>query len=98
MTVGEEIYSTGSAAGSPVLSQLRAHVLKRKILRSRYATSAFGAAILAATETFYGGDLKAAIKQMTKVREHYDHDRAASEQFEGVYHSFRNACTCRGYA
>lgn len=98
VTVGEEIYSTGSAAGSPVLSQLRAHVLKRKILRSRYATSAFGAAILAATETFYGGDLKAAIKQMTKVREHYDHDRAASEQFEGVYHSFRNACTCRGYA
>ncbi len=98
VTVGEEIYSTGSAAGSPVLSQLRAHVLKRKILRSRYATSAFGAAILAATETFYGGHLKVAIKQMTKAREHYDHDRAASERLEGVYHSFRNVCTCRGYA
>ena len=98
VTVGEEIYSTGSAAASPVLSQLRAHVLKRRVLRCRYPTSAFGAAILAASETFYGGDLKAAIKQMTKVCEHYDPDRAASEQCEGVYHLFRSTCTRRGYA
>lgn len=97
VTVGQEIYSTGSAAGSPVLSQLRAHVLKRRVVRCRYPMSAFGAAILAMNATFYGGDLKAATKQMTKGHEHYDHDRAAGEQLEGVYRAFRDACARRGY-
>ena len=96
--VGKQVYSTGSAAGGPVLSQLRAHVLERRILRSRYPTSAFGSAILATSEVFYSGDLKAAIKQTAKVLEYYDPDRAASKQFGGAYHSFRSACTRRGYA
>jgi sugar (pentulose or hexulose) kinase len=97
VTAGHEIYSTGSAAASPVLSQLRAQVLQRRVLRCLYPASAFGAAILAASETFYAGDLKEAITQMTKVHEHYDPDRAASEQFDVAYHSFRSACMRRGY-
>lgn len=98
VAVGEEIHSTGSAAASPVLSQLRADVLKRRVSRCQYATSAFGAAILAARETFFGGDLRAAIKGMTRVYEVYSPDRTASEQLERIYHSFREACASRGYA
>jgi sugar (pentulose or hexulose) kinase len=96
--LGEIVFSTGSAAASPVLAQLRANVLKRVVLRCRYPTSAFGAAILAAAEPLYGGNLMAALRGMTCVCERYQPDRTAAEQFEPIYRAFRAACASRGYS
>lgn len=56
LAVGNEVYSTGSAAGSPVLSQLRASILNREVRRCRYPVAAFGAGLLAASQVFHGGD------------------------------------------
>ncbi len=95
--VGGNVFSTGGAARSPVLSQLRASVLRRDVVRCKHATSAFGAAILAATKTLYGGDAAGAIRGMTRVCERFEPDRAASEQYEPIYRSFRDACARRGY-
>jgi sugar (pentulose or hexulose) kinase len=98
ITVGDTVFSTGSAAASGVFSQLRANVLARAVARCEYPTSAFGAAILAATESLYGGDLTAAIRGMTRLAESYAPSRVMAERFTPIYTSFRAACARRGYA
>jgi len=97
VTVGKMIYSTGSAAGSPVLSQVRADVLKRQVARCQHPASAFGAAILAATGTTYCGDLKAAMSGMINVRETFPPCPNAGQEYDRIYSIFRSACARRGY-
>ncbi len=98
VVVGKQIFSTGSAAGSAVLSQLRANVLKREIILCRYSNSAFGAAILAASATLFGGNLKSAMRRMTRVSTRYPPDPSTMDQYDRIYADFRAACARRGYA
>ena len=97
VAVGDAVFSTGSAAASPTLSQLRANVLKREVHRTRYPTAAFGAALLAAAESLFGGDLKSAMRRMTQVSESYRQRPEAARAFEEIYARFRAACARRGY-
>lgn len=96
--VGQQIFSTGSAAASAILSQLRANVLEREITQCRHSNSAFGAAILAASATLFGGDLKSAVQAMTRVDKRHLPDRGMMEQYDRLYADFRAACARRGYA
>lgn len=97
LAVGPKVFSTGSAAASPVLSQLRASVLHREVGRCRTPVAAFGAAILAAAQVFYGGDLEAAIKSLTHVAESYVPKSEDALQYDELYGKFRTACSRRGY-
>jgi xylulokinase len=96
--VGDRVFSTGAAAASPVLSQLRADVLGRRVLQTRHPSAAFGAAILAAAGTVFGGDVLHAIESMTSVLESYSPSGDLAAAFNDIYHSFREACARRGYA
>lgn len=98
VVVGEQIFSTGSAAASAVLSQLRANVLKREIIQCRHPSSAFGAAILAASPTLFADDLQSAIQGMTHVSASCSPDRTATVRYDSLYAAFRAACARRGYA
>ena len=95
--VGGKVFSTGAAAGSPVLSQLRANVLGKTILLPRYPTAAFGAAILAATGTVFAGDVIRAIQSMSAILETYFPSAEFVPAFDAIYNSFRDACARRGY-
>ena len=95
--VGDRVFSTGAAAGSPVLSQLRANILGTSVVRSGYPTAAFGAAILAATGTLFAGKIFDAIQSMTSIRESHDPSADLISVFDDIYKSFREACTRRGY-
>ncbi len=95
--VGGKVFSTGAAAGSPVLSQLRANVLGKTILLPRYPTAAFGAAILAATGTVFAGDVVRAIQSMSAILETYFPSAELVPAFDAIYNSFRDACARRGY-
>jgi xylulokinase len=97
VTIGDEVFSAGSAAASPVLSQLRANLLGRAVIRCQQPTASFGAAILAAGEVLYGGDLTAAMRSMTRVCASYQPKPGACEKYERAYRLFRGACTARGY-
>jgi D-ribulokinase len=97
LPVGNKIFSTGSAAGSPVLSQLRANVLNRQVCRGRYPVAALGAAILAATQVFFDGNLQTAIPKLTQVFETFSPQESESPKFQKPYHDFRAACTRRAY-
>ena len=95
--VGGRVFSTGAAARSAVLSQLRANVLGRTVVQSRYPTAAFGAAILAATGALFSGKIFDAIQAMTSIWESYDPARDLAPAFDEQYRSFRDACARRGY-
>jgi xylulokinase len=95
--VGDRVFSTGAAAKSPVLSQLRANILGRTVVQSRYSTAAFGAAILAATDTVFSGNIFDAIQSMTSILESRDPAGDLVPAFDEIYRSFREACARRGY-
>lgn len=97
ITVGGRVFSTGAAARSPVLSQLRATVLGKTVVLPRYPTAAFGAAILAATGTVFAGDVVRAIQSMSAVLETYPPSSELVTAFDAIYNSFRDACARRGY-
>jgi xylulokinase len=95
--VGDKVFSTGAAARSPVLSQLRADVLGKTIVLPRYPTAAFGAAILAASGIIFEGDIFHAIQSMSAILETYSPSPPAVPAFHMIYNSFREACARRGY-
>ena len=95
--VGDRVFSTGAAAQSPALSQLRANVLGKTVLQPRYPTAAFGAAILAATGTVFAGNIFHAIQSMSSILESYRPSAPLVPAFDAVYRSFREACARRGY-
>ena len=97
VTVGKEVFSAGGAAASPVLSQLRANLLDRTVLRSAHPTASFGAATLAAGTVLYSGDLSAAIRGMTRVSESYTPEVGSVQKFEDAYQLFRAACARHGF-
>ena len=97
VTLGKEVYSAGSAAASPVLSQLRANILNRTVVLSAHPTASFGAAILAAGTVLFGGDLTAAIRSMTRILESHPPELEAVERFEKAYQLFRAACSRHGF-
>jgi xylulokinase len=95
--VGDAVFSTGAAAKSPVLSQLRANVLGKTVVLPRYPTAAFGAAILAATGSVFAGNIFEAIQSMTSIVESHPPSVELVPAFAAVYKSFRDACARRGY-
>ena len=96
VAVGKQVFSAGGAAASPVLSQLRANLLDRTVVRCAHPTASLGAAILAAGTVLFGGDLTAAIRSMTRIVESYAPEIAAVEEFDKAYRFFRAACSRRG--
>jgi xylulokinase len=97
VAIGSKVFSAGSAAASPVLSQLRANLLNRTVVRSANPTASFGAAILAAGTVLFGGDLTAAIRSMTRIAESYPPESPKVEKFEKAYQLFRAACARHGF-
>lgn len=94
---GEVVFTTGGAAESDVLAQLRADVLNCVILRALHPTAAFGAAILAAGGTVYAGNLPAAIAAMTTVGAAFSPASELGQRYDEIYARFREACARRGY-
>jgi sugar (pentulose or hexulose) kinase len=97
VTISDRVFSTGSAAKSPILSQLRADILNRKVVRCVHPDAAFGASILAASGTFYLEDICSAIRKMTTLCESCSPTPGRMVRYDEIYASFRRACTRRGY-
>jgi sugar (pentulose or hexulose) kinase len=96
VAVGNEVFSAGSAAASPVLSQLRANILNRNVVRTANPTASFGAAILAAATVLFGGDLTAAMRGMSRVAESLAPQPDEVDRYQKTYQLFRAACAQHG--
>jgi sugar (pentulose or hexulose) kinase len=97
VAVGREVFSAGSAAASPVLSQLRANLLNRTVVQCVNPSASFGAAILAAGTALFGGDFTAATRSMTRILESHSPQPEWIERLEETYQNFRAACARHGF-
>jgi D-ribulokinase len=98
VALGDTVYTSGGgAARSAILSQVRADILSRAVARAAQPGAAFGAAILAASGAWFGGDVAAAIGAMTRVEASFTPNAELTARYEEVYARFRDACRRRGY-
>lgn len=95
--VGATVYSTGGAASSKTLSRLRASALNRRVVRCSDSNAAFGAAILAASAVYYGGQLSEAIRSMTHLAQTNLPESDLGSRLNDAYGRFQEECRRRGY-
>jgi xylulokinase len=94
--VGPVIRAAGGAARSDVWLNIRANVLNRELLRPAETGAAMGAAILAASRTYYDGVIPAA-RAMVQIDLGVQPRPGLVERYEERYQHFRAACEQRGY-
>lgn len=98
VALDDTVYTSGGgAARSAILSQLRADILGRAVVRAVQPGAAYGAAVLAASGAWFGGDVAAAIGAMTRVEARFTPNAELAVRYEEVYARFREACRRRGY-
>lgn len=96
LAVGSPLYAAGGGARSEPWLRLRASVLRRTLVRPQVPEAAFGAAILAASRTYFEG-LTAAVRALVRADLQVEPDPRLSRAFEARYERFREECTRRGY-
>lgn len=89
--------SGGGAARSKIVSQLRADILGRQVVRTAQPGAAFGAAVLAATGAWFDGNIADAVAAMTRIVERFTPASELASRYQEVYARFRDACRRRGY-
>jgi len=95
-TVGDVIRVAGGGARSDVWVGIRADVLNRELLRPVETGAAMGAAILAASRTWYAGVIPAA-RAMVQIERGVQPRPALVKLYNERYQRFRAACAERGY-
>ena len=94
--VGPAIRVAGGGARSDVWLAIRASVLSRELLCPVETGAAMGAAILAASRTYFEGVIPAA-RAMVRIERSVQPRPDLVEQYEERYQRFRGACAERGY-
>lgn len=90
------VFTAGGGSNSKVWLRIRSAVLKVPIFKCKEATGALGAAIMAASYSYYGSLEEAASKMTQKEMQVLpDMDLAAS--YEGQYQQFKNKLKQLGY-
>jgi xylulokinase len=93
--VGNVIYTTGGGAKSPEWMQIRADVMQRELVRPLVTESAMGAAIVAASRTYFS-NCSEALTAMVKMDLRVSPRPGNKEAYESAYAAFRNECKLRG--
>lgn len=95
--LGSAVFSAGSVCLGDVSSRLRASVLGRQVLRAAHPNGAYGAAVMAASPVWFGGDIAASIRSMVRIAFFDDPRPPLQAAYEEHYQMFRQCCRNRGY-
>ena len=90
------VYSSGGGTHSHTWMKIRASVLNLPVYQSSQASGALGAAILAASQTYYG-NLTEAATAMTHIEHCFEPDASLLAPYEEGYQSFVDELKNRGY-
>lgn len=91
-----EVYSTGGGSRSDVWMQCRADATERTIHRPACGESAFGAAVLAATGTYYNNYTEA-VERMVRIERSFTPDQLRTPIYGQSFERFRDELRNRGY-
>lgn len=86
------VWTTGKGAEVDVWMQIRANVLNRSIARSACAESAFGSALVAAMNVWFGGSWQTTAKAMVQEVFRCEPDPAVRAIWDEHYARFRGLC------
>jgi len=92
----KRIYTAGGGSNSDTWLTIRANVLNLPIYKMKYVTGATGAAIIAASQTFYQS-LTQATAGMTKLEKKVLPEARLASQYQEYYHQFIGLLTEKGY-
>ncbi|NOX96711.1 MAG: hypothetical protein GXO98_01330 [Nitrospirae bacterium] len=94
--VGEKIYTSGEGSKSREWLQVRANILNKTLVRPKIVEAAFGAAIVASSQTVYNG-LSESARKMVKVDLEVEPQPEKLKSYAVKYRKFRDACRAIGY-
>ncbi len=84
----EAVYSAGGGSNSDVWLKIRASVLQVPVYKCKEASGAFGAAIMAASNTYYSSLIEAA-EAMTQIEKVVQPDGELQEAYASQYENFK---------
>lgn len=90
------IYTAGGGSNSDVWLAVRSNVLQKPIYKMKYVEAAIGAAIVAASQTYYK-NIEQAAKQMLKLEKYIEPSYYMMEKYEENYQRFVNILKTKGY-
>lgn len=90
------VYTAGGASNSDVWLTIRSNVLNLPVYKMKYVNGAFGAAILAASQTYFT-TLTGAVKQLTQIEKETHPQKELAEQYSNSYRQFLEVLQAKGY-
>jgi len=92
----EAVYSAGGGSNSDVWLKIRASVMNVPIFKCKEASGAFGAAIMAASNTYYASLIEAA-SAMTQIEKEVQPDTTLLAAYEEQYLAFKQKLSDLNY-
>lgn len=92
----EVVYTAGGGSNNDAWLKIRSNVLNLSIHKMKYITGAVGAAIVAASKTYFNS-LTAASDQLTQIEKIIEPERRLVEEYDKGYKKFLTALVDRGY-
>jgi sugar (pentulose or hexulose) kinase len=90
------IYTAGGGSKSDIWLKIRSNVLGLPVYKMKYMTGAVGAAILAASQTYFS-EITEAVSEMTQIDKQIDPTPGLAEIYEGTYQQFLEKLEYKGY-
>jgi sugar (pentulose or hexulose) kinase len=90
------IFTAGGASNSEVWLKIRASVLNKPIYKMKHVSGAVGAAISAASNTYFS-NLTEAAKALTIIEKEVLPEKKLTEEYQGLYLKFVNLLTEKGF-
>jgi len=92
----DKIYITGGGAKSDVWSQIRSNILGKVLLKPKIEETVMGAAITAASKTYFN-NITEATKSMVKIEKQFYPDLKITDKYSEYYQSFKKELRKRNY-
>jgi sugar (pentulose or hexulose) kinase len=90
------VYTAGGASNSHAWLTIRSNVLNKPVYKMKHVSGAVGAAVLAASKTYFNSVIDA-VKALVVIDKRIDPEKELSEKYEANYHEFLKVMQNKGY-
>jgi sugar (pentulose or hexulose) kinase len=90
------VYTAGGASNSDTWLTIRSNVMNKPVYKMKHVSGAVGAAVLAASKTYYNSIIEA-VKTMVVIEKEVKPEKALAEKYEANYQEFLKTMQSKGY-
>jgi sugar (pentulose or hexulose) kinase len=92
----DHVFTAGGASNSDTWLRIRSAVMNKPVYKMKYVSGAVGAAIVAASKTWFNS-LSTATKALVQTEKLITPEKELSEKYESLYHIFIDELKAREY-